>query len=432
MHDWFDRNGGAERRKTDWVKLKMQADAWLDSNVAQSWQGARERYDAASSFFARFRLTGWKRGLTEVLSEGLTLACIGLLGLFALAIPAFVEFDESKIYAGKYSVKFLDRFGNEIGKRGVLHNDQVPLDDIPDHLIKATMATEDRRFFDHFGVDFIGTARAFAANVNAGETVQGGSTLTQQLAKNLFLTNERSIDRKIKEVFLSFLLESRFSKREILKMYLDRAYMGGGAFGVEAAAQYYFGKSVRDVTLSEAAMMAGLFKAPTKYAPHVNIAAARGRANDVLSNLVEAGYMTAGQVHQATAEPRETGRQPRHREPGLVPRLGLRGGAAGRGRARRLLARRAHHDRPDDARPGRGSVAFDHPAIRQVAQRLVGCDRLDGAGWRGARDRRRSRLRRKPIQSRDDGAPAAGLVVQAVRLCGGHGKRLHVEDQCLR
>lgn len=136
--------------------------------------------------------------------------------------------------------------------------------------------------------------------------VQGGSTLTQQLAKNLFLSPERSIQRKLKEVFLAFLLESRHSKREILKMYLDRAYMGGGAFGVEAASQFYFGKSVKDIDLAESALLAGLFKAPTKYAPHVDIAASRARTNEVLSNLVEAGFYTAGQVHNARLFPATT------------------------------------------------------------------------------------------------------------------------------
>ena len=303
MHDWFDKGGGGRGSKIDWRKLRLQADAWIDSNIASSALELRERYGAASSWFARFRLTGWKRGFTEIASEALTLGTGGLVVLYALAVPAFVEFDEAKINSVKYAVKFLDRNGNEIGKRGILHSDAVPLEELPDHLIKAVLATEDRRFFDHFGVDFIGTARAFMANVNAGETVQGGSTLTQQLAKNLFLTNERSIQRKIKEVFLSFLLESRFTKREILKLYLDRAYMGGGAFGVEAASQFYFSKSAREVNLAEGAMLAGLFKAPTKYAPHANIAAARGRANDVLSNLVEAGYMTAGQVQAARLTP---------------------------------------------------------------------------------------------------------------------------------
>jgi penicillin-binding protein 1A len=298
VQDLFS-NKPKKERLINWLGI----DAWIDSRLAEVLYQFQERWSASTSYFARFRLTGWKRGSNEILSETLTMGLAGLCFIYALAIPAFIEFDESKITQGKYAVKFLDRNGNEIGKRGILHDDAVSLEDLPDHLIKATMATEDRRFFDHFGVDFIGTARAFVANAQAGETVQGGSTLTQQLAKNLFLSSERSVVRKLKEVFLSFLLESRYTKREILKMYLDRAYMGGGAFGVEAAAQFYFGKSVREVTLAEAAMMAGLFKAPTKYAPHVNLPAARGRANEVLSNLVEAGYMTAGQVHAARLNP---------------------------------------------------------------------------------------------------------------------------------
>ncbi len=118
-----------------------------------------------------------------------------------LAIPAINEFDENKINTGKYAVKFLDRHGTEIGQRGILHNDAVPLEEIPDHLIKATLATEDRRFFEHFGVDFIGTARALFENARANEVVQGGSTLTQQLAKNLFLSSERSVTRKLKEAY---------------------------------------------------------------------------------------------------------------------------------------------------------------------------------------------------------------------------------------
>jgi penicillin-binding protein 1A len=288
-----------KQRLIDWLGV----DSWIDSRLSQSWQGMKDRWSAASSFFARFRLTGWKRFVTNVVSEGMTLGLGGLAGLYGLAIPALVEFDENRINQGKYAVKFLDRNGNEIGKRGILHNDSIPLEDIPDHLIKATLATEDRRFFEHFGVDIIGTTRALTANLSAGETVQGGSTLTQQLAKNLFLSSERSIQRKIKEAYLAVLLESRFSKREILKLYLDRAYMGGGAFGVEAAAQFYFGKSVREVNLAEAAMMSGLYKAPTKYAPHVSLANARARASDVLSNLVEAGFMTAGQVHNARLNP---------------------------------------------------------------------------------------------------------------------------------
>ena len=298
MHDWFFRHGG-RKRLVDWLGI----DAWIDSSLAGAWQAWQDHWNALTSFFARFRLTGWKWLLTEAISEAITLGVGGFTVLYVLALPALTEFDENRINTGKYAVKFLDRTGAEIGSRGILHNDAVPLQEIPDYLIKATLATEDRRFFEHFGVDFIGTARALLENARANEVVQGGSTLTQQLAKNLFLSSERSIQRKIKEVFLAFLLESRFTKREILKLYLDRAYMGGGAFGVEAASQFYFGKSVRDINLAEAALLAGLYKAPSKFAPHINLPASRARTNDVLNNLVEAGYMSAGQVYAARLNP---------------------------------------------------------------------------------------------------------------------------------
>jgi penicillin-binding protein 1A len=298
MHDWFFRQSGG-KRVIDWLGI----DSWIDSSLAETWQSMQERWNAFSSFFARFRLTGWKRIANEAVSEGLTLGAGGLTVMFILAIPALTEFDENKINTGKFAVKFLDRNGAEIGQRGILHNDAVPLEEIPDHLIKATLATEDRRFYEHFGLDIIGTARALIENARANEVVQGGSTITQQVAKNLFLSSERSLQRKVKEAFLALLLESRFTKREILKLYLDRAYLGGGAFGVEAAAQFYFGKSAREVNLAEAALLGGLFKAPSKFAPHINLPASRARTNEVLTNMVEAGYMSAGQVHAARLNP---------------------------------------------------------------------------------------------------------------------------------
>jgi len=298
VSDWFFRQGGRDKL-INWLGI----DSKIDSTLSAAYLRAKEIWSAWSSTFARFRLSGWRRVANELVSECFTIGAGGLLVLYALALPALLEFDEGKFLTGRYSVKFLDQAGNEIGKRGILHNDAIPLEDLPPHLIKAVLATEDRRFFEHFGVDFIGTARALVTNVQANQVVQGGSTLTQQLAKNLFLSSERSFSRKLKEVFLAFLLEARFTKRQILKLYLDRAYMGGGAFGVEAAAQFYFGKSIRDVTLAEAAMLAGLFKAPTKYAPHANMPAARARTNDVLSNLVDAGFYTPAQVQIARLHP---------------------------------------------------------------------------------------------------------------------------------
>src|SRR5438270_2328200 len=253
----------------------------------------------------RFYIGRWKRWVfVEPLSEAATIGLGGLILMLALAVPGFRETaDEDWLNESDLAVSFLDRYGNPIGSRGIEHNDSIPLEDFPDVLIKATLATEDRRFYDHFGIDIAGTARALVTNAQAGGVRQGGSSITQQLAKNLFLSNERTIERKVNEAFLAVWLEWRLTKNEILKLYLDRAYMGGGTFGVDGAAHFYFNKPARDVTLAEAAMLAGLFKAPTKYAPHINLPAARARANVVLDNLVDAGFMTEGQVFGARRNP---------------------------------------------------------------------------------------------------------------------------------
>jgi penicillin-binding protein 1A len=282
----------------------LSLDSWVDFSLFRSARGARESYERFSTAMDRFHVAGWRRLLSETVSEGLTLGTAGMVLMLALAVPAFrMTSDDDWLKKSELAVTFLDRYGNEVGSRGVRHNDSIPLDEFPDHLIKAVLATEDRRFYDHFGIDIGGTARALLTTARAGGVVQGGSSLTQQLAKNLFLSNERTLDRKIKEAFLAMWLETHLTKNEILKLYLDRAYMGGGAFGVDAAAQYYFNKSARDVDLAEAAMLAGLFKAPTKFSPNVNLPAARARANVVLDNLVDTGMMTEGQVFGARRHP---------------------------------------------------------------------------------------------------------------------------------
>ncbi len=286
-------------------RFLLGADARIDSSLFQAARLLREVWERFSAAMDRFHVAGWRRWtFVEPMSEAATLGAGGLVVMLALAIPAFRETsDEDWLKKSELAVTFLDRYGNEVGSRGIKHNDSIPLDEFPDHLIKATLATEDRRFYEHFGIDPSGTFRALAANSRAGGVVQGGSSITQQLAKNLFLSNERTIERKIKEAFLAIWLETRLTKNEILKLYLDRAYLGGGAFGVDAAAQFYFNKSAKDVTLSESAMLAGLFKAPAKFAPHINLPAARARANVVLDNLVEAGFMTEGQVFGARRNP---------------------------------------------------------------------------------------------------------------------------------
>lgn len=281
----------------------LSLDAWIDTTLYESGFWAREIWERITIFSRRFHVSGLRRALVEISSEGMTLGTGGLVALLTLAQPSFEETLGDWRSQAEFAVTFLDRYGNEIGQRGIIHKDAVPIDELPDHVIKAVLATEDRRFFEHVGLDFLGLARAMSENVKANSVVQGGSTITQQLAKNLFLTNERTLQRKVKEAFLSIWLEANISKKEILQLYLDRAYMGGGTFGIAAASNFYFGKSVKDVSLAEAAMLAGLFKAPAKYAPHINLPAARARANEVLTNMVQGGLMSEGQVLDARRHP---------------------------------------------------------------------------------------------------------------------------------
>jgi penicillin-binding protein 1A len=292
------------RQKRPKKTRMLDADAWLDSSMYEFWQSLGRGYTKVQDFFARFQVRGFRRFFVEIFSDALSFVAIGAVLTTALALPAF-----NATASGRYnqaediSVIFLDRYGNEIGRRGIRTDDSIALDKLPDYLVKATLATEDRRFYEHFGIDVVGTLRALMSNAQGDQSLQGGSSITQQLAKNLFLSSERTLERKIKEAFLALWLETHYSKDEILKLYFDRAYMGGGNFGVAAAAEFYFGKPVTDINLAEAAMLAALFKAPTRFAPHVDIAAARGRANLVLSNLVDAGFLTEGQVTAARRSP---------------------------------------------------------------------------------------------------------------------------------
>ncbi|MBV9287615.1 MAG: transglycosylase domain-containing protein [Hyphomicrobiales bacterium] len=279
-------------------------DAWVDSTAFAGREGTFGILRSIDEASARLRLSGAPRLLLELAGEALTLGLAGLVVVLTLAIPAFRETaNEGWLKSADLSVIFQDRNGVGIGRRGVRHEDAVPLDELPDYFIKAVLATEDRRFYRHAGIDVLGAVRAISVDANASGVVQGGSSITQQLAKNLFLNNERSIGRKIKEAFLALWLENHLTKKQILQLYLDRAYMGAGAFGVQAAAQTYFGKSARDISLAEAAMLAGLFKAPSNYSPLVDLPLARARANEVLSNLVAAGFMTEGQVYAARRNP---------------------------------------------------------------------------------------------------------------------------------
>jgi penicillin-binding protein 1A len=193
--------------------------------------------------------------------------------------------------------------GTVLATRGEQAGTNVALKDLPPYLPKAFIAIEDRRFYSHYGVDPIGIARAAVTNILHRGVSQGGSTLTQQLAKNLFLTEERTMKRKLQEMELAFWLERKHSKNEILELYLNRVYFGSGAYGVEAAAQKYFGKSAKNVTVAEAAMLAGLVKSPSRLAPNRNPEGAEARAKIVLAAMEDAKFITPAQAQASIAHP---------------------------------------------------------------------------------------------------------------------------------
>nr|WP_314433527.1 PBP1A family penicillin-binding protein [uncultured Brevundimonas sp.] len=220
--------------------------------------------------------------------------------VFARGLP-----DTSSLYNvdRQPSITYLDRNGALIATRGTQMAPPADLDSLPDYVPAAFIAIEDRRFYHHPGFDPIGMTRAMVRNLRAGRVVQGGSTLTQQLAKNLFLTPDQNMRRKVQELMLAVWLEMKFSKKEILALYLNRVYFGAGAYGIEAASQRYFDKSAKDLTVGEAALLAGLLKAPSRYSPVSESERAAARATVVLNEMEEAGVITAAQREQAVTQP---------------------------------------------------------------------------------------------------------------------------------
>ncbi len=200
-------------------------------------------------------------------------------------------------------VVLLDRNGRTIARRGEVSQAAIQADDLPQTLVDAVLAVEDRRFYSHFGIDLIGTGRALIANMRAGRVVQGGSTITQQLAKNLFLSPERTYRRKAQEMMLALWLERRFSKDEILALYLNRVYFGAGAWGAEAASRRYFGRSASELSIGEAALLAGLLKAPSRYAPTSDARRASVRATVVLDLMLATGRITEAERIEAAEIP---------------------------------------------------------------------------------------------------------------------------------
>lgn len=238
-------------------------------------------------FFGTLFYWSFVLGLWALLAVG------GVVAYFAMKLPPI---DQLAVPKRPPNIAILASDGTLIANRGETGGSSVPITELPPYLGKAFVAIEDRRFYQHFGIDLAGLARAIVRNVSAGRAEQGGSTLTQQLAKNVFLTQERTMSRKVQEALLSLWLERTYTKDQILELYMNRVYFGAGAYGVEAASQKFFGKSARAVTVGEAAVLAGLVQSPSRLAPNKNPNGAADRASIVLAKMVEAGFVSPEQA----------------------------------------------------------------------------------------------------------------------------------------
>ncbi|MEM7694749.1 MAG: PBP1A family penicillin-binding protein [Pseudomonadota bacterium] len=248
----------------------------------------------------RFRLARFLWRSTVALTLTGLVGLTAIIAYYAATMPPIAEW---AVPARPPNVAILSERGRLIANRGDTGGRAVTLAALPDHVPEAVIAIEDRRFYSHPGIDPIGLARAVMANLRAGRRVQGGSTLTQQLAKNLFLDPSRTLERKIQEMILAVWLEIQYDKGEILEMYLNRVYLGAGATGVDGAARRYFDKPAEDLSIAEAALIAGLLKAPSVYAPTVDEARANARAATVLAAMREEGFISAGEHRAARDTP---------------------------------------------------------------------------------------------------------------------------------
>ena len=261
---------------------------------ARNRSGRRRKRRGAGSIFSR--LFYW----TLVLGIWVVIAGIGTIAFVASTLPPIQSLQVPK---RPPTIEIVGLDGRPLTSRGEMSGTDISIKELPPYLPRAFIAIEDRRFYSHYGADPIGLARAMTANVLRRGVSQGGSTITQQLAKNLFLTQERTLWRKMQELVLAVWLERKFSKTEILELYLNRVYFGSGAYGVEAAAQRYFGKPARQVKVAEAAMLAGLVKSPSRLAPSRNPNGAERRAQTVLAAMAEQGFITETMAKTALMQP---------------------------------------------------------------------------------------------------------------------------------
>ncbi|HVV91862.1 MAG TPA: PBP1A family penicillin-binding protein [Hyphomicrobiales bacterium] len=293
------RAGAAKTRGGSEPPVSAPAKATRSRSSGDGGGGNRRRGNGGGSGGGR---RGWVRRILTWAAVVAIWVVVGVAGIVAYEAARLPSIQSLQIPPRPPSVTILASDGSLLAHRGE-GGAAVKLSELPPYLPKAFVAIEDRRFYSHFGVDPIGLVRALYQDVRTGGVVEGGSTITQQLAKNLFLTPERSLERKIQEAILAVWLEHKFTKREILALYLNRVYFGDGAYGVEAAAQRYFGTSARHVTLAEAAILAGLVKAPSRLAPTHNLKAAEARGELVLGAMADAGFITGREAKTAMAAP---------------------------------------------------------------------------------------------------------------------------------
>nr|WP_246776691.1 penicillin-binding protein 1A [Microvirga sp. VF16] len=256
----------------------------------------RAKRKGGRSLFSKLVYAGVVLCLWGVIAIG------GVVAYYASQLPPI---DQLTVPKRPPNIAIMASDGSLLANRGETGGRTVTLKELPPYLPKAFVAIEDRRFYDHFGIDPVGISRAIYRNLSRSGGLQGGSTLTQQLAKNLFLTQERTASRKIQEAILALWLERNYSKDQILELYLNRVYFGAGAYGVEAAAQRYYGKSARNVSLSEAAVLAGLVQSPSRLAPNRNPERAQARAELVIAAMNELGFITPGMTKTALGTPAE-------------------------------------------------------------------------------------------------------------------------------
>ena len=286
--------GKSQRKSNSAAKTKAKSRSGAKRRQTKSARGKAQKPSLLVRFFKSSVYWCFVLGIWGAIGIG------SIFAFYGAKMPSAKTWD---VPQRPPNVQIMSYDGQVIANRGITGGQALFLSDMSPYIPQAVIAIEDRRFYSHFGIDPIGLARAMYSNLVAGRTVQGGSTLTQQLAKNLFLSPDRTLERKVQEVLLAFWLEHNFTKDQILEMYLNRVYFGSGAYGVEAAARRYFQKPAKEVNLAEAALLAGVLKAPSRLSPARNPDLAEERGQVVLGAMQRAGFIDDREATTALTQP---------------------------------------------------------------------------------------------------------------------------------